>query len=232
MNSRTKLQELLNNVLGKSLLEQYFGFLPAVDADWDSLPVVERKVLECGLVINSGEGRFIPSIKFEISDNAEITLLFLDVWSFRSCLNVIEMLWKYCSGRIHVPGDGFHDKFREYLIREYPFVFTVFREHSNKNSIGEFYDTFQELVVNGGKPRHYYIKNSVHCVPDGVEFVTYGGECRTLTDLNPGVKFVALRENSETNVYHRDVEIIRFTGDLPLMSDQLILQRNIKSANK
>jgi hypothetical protein len=50
MNTNTKLQELLNNVLGKSLLEQYFGFLPAADAEWNSLPVVEKKVLECGLI--------------------------------------------------------------------------------------------------------------------------------------------------------------------------------------
>jgi hypothetical protein len=226
---RDRLLDLLDCTLGRKLLEQYFGFLPDEYLSWKKLPIdVDLKNLDDNISVDYEDGTAYIVFNFRSYGSTSLTEL-----GYSGALTskvIVKLLWGFCFGRICIPEGGLCEEIREYLLAiDYPDIIIC----GHGRSLCYYYDTFHELVVKGGVPRHELVLKKISLKTE-TKFLTIKGKdtynIEEIVEENPGISHIAIGARSKV-VGEVDICIVRYTDRLPILDD-FGAQRMIKSARK
>lgn len=226
---RSKLQDLLTIALGRKLLEQYFGFLPDAYLSWKKLPIgVDLKNLDDNISVDYEDGTAYIVFNFRSYGSTSLTEL-----GYSGALTskvIVKLLWGFCFGRICIPEGGLCEEIREYLLTiDYPDIIIC----GHGRSLCYYYDTFHELVVKGGVPRHELVLKKISLKTE-TKFLTIHGKdtynLEEIVEANPHISHVAVFAGSKI-VGNANINIVRYIDQLPLIVDSGA-QQMIKSARR
>lgn len=215
---RTKLRDLIDITLGRKLLELCFGISAEsmTYLSWREFPNGETN-LDDNLVIAHHVSHSIELV-FRFSNGDTQTLVELDDSGYSFSKKVIKLFWGFCFGRIIVPENGFREEIRKYLLT--PGNYTGAILCGRKRNCAYYYDTFQVLIVNGGKPRHEMLTKRCELVTNARLLAISGKSTYNIEEIeenNPHTDCIAFGPRSKIVGQAKVVQVIRFAG-LPILN--------------
>jgi hypothetical protein len=229
--SRKQLHEVLDNPVGRQLLEALFRISASemINLDWSEFQLATGR-LNDNFHIRIELCNSIVTVCLSFFVSTDFRSVY--IWSSREICyvkNAIEAIWEFCNGYMEIPYVLEIPKFREYLLTSGIFTNENIILRSNRQ-----YDTFKELVIKCNPPRHSMCDGE-YPVETELVFMMFTKiyDVREIAKTMPNMKYLYIDYKSKIINPIDTVHILRYESNdgLPILMSR-DTQRNVKSANK